>query len=152
MKNLFTYTYQKIIDSLTGRKKISQNGTDILVASASETPSAAGTFTLTSFTVEPGQECVIGDVDLGASGSATAEITVTYKDYTGTSITITRYLYLGAAGFVNEEHDFEDRPFFAFYNPVIQNNAVTVDYNILSAADTIQYTGNIAYVVRTPAE
>ena len=96
----------------------------------------------------PGQECIIGDVDFGAAAAALAEVTVTYKDYLGTSVTITRYLYLGAAGFINERHDFNERPFLAFYNPVIQDNPVTVNFTVISAAASTQYVANMAYVLR----
>ena len=87
-------------------------------------------------------------MDFGAAAAALAEVTVTYKDYFGTSVTITRYLYLGAAGFINERHDFKDRPFLAFYNPVIQDNPVTVNFTVLSAAASTQYVANMAYVLR----
>jgi hypothetical protein len=152
VKNLFQYIHERIFDPLIGKENVKSSGTDILIASGQTTPSSAGTFTLASFIVAPGYECIIGDVDFGAGASATATVTITYKNYLGTSVTITRYIYLGAAGFVNEEHDFDKRPFAAFYNPFIQNNPVTVTMQVLSAASGTQYTGNMAYVVRSASE
>jgi len=148
MKNHNEYTFQRKLDTLTGQYIDDLLGLDIQIASGEESPSSAGNLTLASFTVEPGQECIIGDVDFGAAAAALAEVTVTYKDYFGTSVTITRYLYLGAAGFINERHDFKDRPFLAFYNPAVQNNPVTVDFTVLSAAASTQYVANMAYALR----
>ena len=148
MKNHNQYVFQRKLDTLTGEYIDDLLGTDIQIASGEQTPSAAGNLTLASFTVEPGQECIIGDVDFGAAAAALAEVTVTYKDYLGNSITITRYLYLGAAGFINEEHDFKERPFLAFYNPIVQNNPVTVNFTVISAAASTQYVANMAYVLR----
>jgi hypothetical protein len=148
MKNHNQYVFQRKLDTLTGEYIDDLLGTDIQIASGEQTPSAAGNLTLASITVEPGQECIIGDVDFGAAAAALAEVTVTYKDYLGNSITITRYLYLGAAGFINEEHDFKERPFLAFYNPIVQNNPVTVNFTVISAAASTQYVANMAYVLR----
>ena len=148
MKNHNEFVFPRKLDVLTGEYIDDLLGTDIQIASGEKSPSSSGNLTLASFTVEPGQECIIGDVDFGAAAAALAEVTVTYKDYLGTSITITRYLYLGAAGFINERHDFKDRPFLAFYNPVIQDNPVTVNFTVLSAAASTQYVANMAYVLR----
>jgi|ACXJ01.1.fsa_nt_gi hypothetical protein len=148
MKNHNQYVFQRKLDTLTGEYIDDLLGTDIQIASGEQTPSAAGNLTLASITVEPGQECIIGDVDFGAAAAALAEVTVTYKDYLGNSVTITRYLYLGAAGFINEEHDFKERPFLAFYNPIVQNNPVTVNFTVISAAASTQYVANMAYVLR----
>ncbi len=148
MKNLFMFSIQRIIDRLTGKLIENSADTDINIAGNQSTPSSAGTFTLTSFSVPAGSECVIGDVDFGAAAAGTAEVTLTYKNILGTSTTISRYIYLGAAGFINEEHDFVRRPFLAFYNPTT-SSAVTVNMNVLSAAASTQYTGNMAYILRT---
>ena len=148
MKNHNDFIYQRKLDMLTGQYVDDLIGTDIQIASGEKSPSSSGNLTLASFTVEPGQECIIGDVDFGAAAAALAEVTVTYKDYLGTSVTITRYLYLGAAGFINERHDFNERPFLAFYNPVVQDNPVTVNFIVLNAAASTQYVANMAYVLR----
>ena len=152
MKNIFEFVHEKIFDPLTGKENSPISGTDIQVVSGNTTTSAAGTFTLASFTVAPGQECIIGDVDFGAGSSATAQVTLTYKNYLGTSVTITRAIFLAAGGYINEEHDFDRRPFLAFYNPVVQNNVVTVQLQVVSAASGVQYVGNMAYVVRSISE
>ena len=148
MKNHNQYVFQRKLDTLTGEYIDDLLGTDIQIASGEKSPSSAGNLTLASFTVEPGQECIIGDVEFGAAAAALAEVPVTYKDYLGNSVTITRYLYLGAAGFINEEHDFKERPFLAFYNPIVQNNPVTVNFTVISAAASTQYVANMAYVLR----
>jgi hypothetical protein len=141
MKNVFRYVYDRIIDSLTGQEYQKRSATDLIIASNSETPSSSGTFSLVNFSVPAGAECIIGDVDFGASGAGTAEVTVTVG-----SVTITRYLYLSAAGFIENQHDIERDPFFAFVNATTAS--VTVNMNVLSAATTINYIGNVAYVIR----
>lgn len=149
MKNHNDFIYQRKLDMLTGQYVDDLIGTDIQIASGESSPSSAGNLTLASFTVEPGQECIIGDVDFGAAAAALAEVAVTYLNYLGTSKTITRYIYLAAAGFINEKHDFIKDPFLAFYNPVIQDNPVTVNFTVLSAAASTQYVANMAYVLRS---
>lgn len=148
MKDHTQFVFGRKLDGLTGEYIDDIVPNDIQIASGEQSPSAAGNLTLASFTVEAGQECIIGDVDFGAAASALAEVTVTYKDFLGTSVTITRYIYLGAAGFINEQHDINKNPFLAFYNPAIQNNPVTVSFTVLSAAASTQYVANMAYVVR----
>lgn len=149
MKNHFQYVFSRIIDSLTGKEKNEQNATDIRIASGTATTSTSATTTLTSFSVPAGAECIIGDVDFGAAGAAVAEITVTYTPYVGaSSVTITRYIYLAAAGYVQEQHDFDKRPFFAFYNPTAVNESVTVYFNVLETSTAVAAYGNIAYALR----
>lgn len=152
MRNHGDFVSQRKLDNLTGQYVDDILPTDIQIASGQQTPSAAGSITIASFSVEPGEECIIGDVDFGAAASALAEVTVTYVNSLGTSITITRYIYLGAAGFINERHDINKDPFFAFYNPLVQGAntpaPATVSLTVPSAAASTQYVGNIAYVVR----
>ena len=152
MKNHNDFVFQRKLDMLTGEYIDDLLGTDIQIASGEQSPSAAGNLTLASIKVEPGQECIIGDVDFGAAAAALAEVTVTYVNYLGTSVTVTRYLYLGAAGFINERHDFEKRPFLAFYNPLVQGvntpASATVNFTVISAAASTQYVANMAYVLR----
>ena len=150
MKNLLQFVHKKELDPLTGQEHMPILATDIQITGTQEVPTSSGTFTLLSFTVAAGQECIIGDVDFGAAASAIAVVTVTYTNYAGTSITLSRLIYLAAAGFLNLEHDFDKRPFMAFYNPLNQNTTVTVQMNILFAA-AVQYVANVAYVVRTPS-
>ena len=153
MKNKDLYSYKRILDMLTGEYVDEAMPTDLQIASNSETPSAAGNFALVTFDVLPGQECIIGDVDFGASAAATAEIEASYVDILGNSKTITRYIYLGAAGFINQVHDVNRNPYMAFYNPTVQGTNTpanaTVTMTVISAADTVEYTGNIAYVARS---
>ena len=153
MKNKDLFSYKRILDMLTGEYVDEIMPTDMQIAGNSETPSSSGNFALVTFDILPGQECIIGDVDFGAGASATAEIQASYVDILGTSKTITRYVYLGAAGFINEQHDVNRNPFMAFYNPTVQGTNTpantTVTMTVISASDTVEYTGNIAYVARS---
>ena len=152
MKNHNQFVFERKIDGLTGQYVDNIIPTDIQIASGQESPSAAGNLVLASITVQPGEECIIGDVDFGAAAAALAEISVTYNNYLGQSVTITRYIYLGAAGFINERHDINKNPFFAFYNPVVQGintpSSATVNFTVLNASASTQYVANMAYVLR----
>ena len=153
MKNKDLFSYKRILDMLTGEYVDEIMPTDMQIAGNSETPSSSGNFALVTFDILPGQECIIGDVDFGAGASATAEVRASYTDYLGNSKTINRYIYLGAAGFVNQTHDINRNPYMAFYNPKVQGTSTpvnaTVTMTVISASDTVEYTGNIAYVARS---
>ncbi len=148
MNNEMNYPFSRILDMKTGQYIDTSLPYDIVNASGESSPSAAGTFTVASFTVNPGEECIIGQVSLGAAAATLAEVTTTYTDFDGTSVTLTRYLYLGAAGYIETNTDFANKPFMVFVNPVNSASAATVNMNIISAAESTQYMGNMAYVAR----
>ncbi len=148
MKNSMAFPFTRYLDDLTGQYIDMALPYDILNASGESSPTAAGTFTLASFVVEPGQECIIGQASLGAAAAALAEITVPYTSY-GQSITLTRYIYLSAAGYVDTDTNFFHNPLMAFLNPVADDTPATVSMQIISAAASTQYVGNMAYIVRS---
>jgi hypothetical protein len=148
MRNHNEYDYKRVLDMLTGQYIDEAVPTDVQIASGEASPSAAGNLTLATITVLPGQECIIGAVDFGAAAASLAEVVASYTDYADISQTITRYVYLAAAGFISLDTDFSKRPFLAFYNPRIQNTNATVTFTVLNAAASTQYVANMAYVVR----
>lgn len=153
MKNHFSYVFNRIVNSLTGKELTERDGTDIQIASGTATTSTSAATTVASFVVPAGTECIIGDVDFGASGAAVAEISVTYTPYPKASaVTITRYVYLSAAGFINEEHDFDKRPFFAIYNSTAEDTPATVTMSVPATSAALTVYGNIAYALRITSE
>lgn len=145
MNNLFQWIYKKITVSIIGQEAIESDATDIQIASGNQTPSAAGAITLATISVPLGFYCVVGDVDFFAG--AAAVLTASYTN-PATGATVNRYVAAAAGGYVEDPHDFKDRPFFAVYNdPTVSNATISITFSTTAAAST-QYIVNAAYVIR----
>lgn len=148
MKNLFQWIYKKFTVSIVGAETIEADGTDILIASGDQTPSAAGSITLATIAVPVGTYCVVGDVDFFTNNSSGGVLVVSYVDPISTK-TVTRYLAIAAAGTITSEHDFKDRPFVAMFNPVSSGASVDITLTTTAVASQ-QYIADAAYVLRYP--
>lgn len=146
MRNLFRWNYIKETVSLIGQESLKQDGTDLIIASANTTASAAGSLTLVTLTVPPGTYCVIGDVDFFTNSTSGAVLEMSYTQ-PGTSTVVKRYLGLAAAGYVSAPHNFGDNPFAAVFNPAVLDTNLTITFST-TAVDADQYVANVSYVLR----
>lgn len=149
MKNLFQWISKKKIVSIIGQQNIERDGTDIQISSGNVTPSSAGTVTLSTITVAPGQYCVIGDVDLDTNATSGGTLLLSYTDPISTNA-VKRRVGLNASGFTELAHDFEGHPFLATYNPSSASSNLTITIAAENAASGSIYFSNVAYVLRKP--
>lgn len=149
MINMFKWVYKKITVSIIGQESVETDGTDIQIASGSQSSSAGTAITLATITVAPGVYCVIGDVDYFTTSTTGGTLTVSYTDPITTN-TVTRYVALAAAGFTELAHDFRDHPFVALYNPSTATASVTITLSSTTTSTASQYIANAAYVLREP--
>lgn len=149
MNNLYKWIYKKITVAVIGQEAIETDGTDIKIASGTETSASGSAVTLASIVVPKGQYCIIGDVDYSTTSTTGGTLTISYTDPITGSL-VTRYVALAAAGFTELPHDFKDHPFLAFYNPVSNGASVTVTLSTSTTTTSSVYIANAAYVLRAP--
>lgn len=149
MKNVFRWIYQKFTVSIIGQESVESDGSDIQIASGNQTSSAGTAVTLATISVPIGQYCIIGDVDYFTTSSTGGTLTVSFTDPI-TTLTVTRYVAVAAAGFTELAHDFREHPFVAVYNPSSNTAAVTITISTTTTSTSSQYIANAAYVLREP--
>lgn len=142
MAGNYEYTYQKKMIGLTAQEAIHEDGTDIQIASGMQTPAAAGEITLFTIAVPYATYCLIGDISFGAGASSVLTVS-----YTLNNSTVSKYVYLAAAGFTELAHDFSERPYMAVLNTSSSKSALSITGTVDAAASTM-YLANASYAIR----
>jgi len=146
MRNDYAYAITRKIVSAIGQLQFRRDGTDIKIASGTQTSAAGTAVTLATITVPPSYYAVIGDVDYYTTSATGGTLSISYTDPL-TSNVVTRYIALAAASFIELAHDFEDHPFMAVFNSGTGNLTITLSTTTTTTSST--YIANAAYVLRT---
>lgn len=146
MKNDYSYSLDRKIVSIIGQLQFRHDGTDIQIASGTQTSSSGTAATLATITVPPSFFAIIGDIDYYTTSSTGGLLTISFTNPVTSSV-VTRYVALTAPGFLELPHDFENHPFLVAFNPT--SSAITITLSTSTTTTSSQYIANAAYVLRT---